>query len=90
MAIGTMSISPDGSTMAHWRWECLRSTGIFSCDAQYKLVLTRLADLSTWHVAVVKVASGATGEPSRPLFSPDGSRLAYHAFSRMYVVDAEP
>lgn len=91
MAFGTMSISPDGSTMAHWRWECLRSTGIFSCDTQYKLVLTRLADLSRRHVAVVKVMTGSTGwEPSRPLFSPDGSRLAYHAFGRMYVVDAAP
>ena len=87
MAIGTLSISPDGSTMAHWRWECLRSTGIFSCDVQYKLMLTRLADLATGHVAVVKVNSGGAGEPSRPIFSPDGSRLAYHAFSRMYVVD---
>lgn len=87
---GTFAMSPDGGTLAYWRWECTRSTGILSCDSQLILTLMRLADLTTRQVAVVKRFSNQDITLGVPMFSPDGTRVAYHVYGRIYVVNTTP
>jgi hypothetical protein len=77
--------SRDGKTLALWRWHCLRSTGLLSCDIQEGLTLLDVTTFAAKQVATVNVRSGTT--VSAPLLSPDGRRVAYKAAGTIYVKD---
>jgi hypothetical protein len=72
--------SPDGTRIAYWRWQCL--TAGFGCTVQY---LLEEVDVRTTAIRRVAVVRASSEEPGTPVYSPDGTKLAFRAGASVYV-----